>query len=108
MAAVLIVEDDEQVRVLAQSVLQEAGYSVIAATGVDGASALLDQEQQIDVLFIDLGLGNDPEAGLRVAQDAKAKRPELCVVYTTGSGGECRNEGLVCPALLVSSQALHV
>ena len=45
MAVVLIVEDDEQIRVLAQSVLQEAGYTVIAATGVDGAHALFEKEQ---------------------------------------------------------------
>ena len=31
-------------------------------------------------------LGGDPEAGLRFAQDAKAKRPELSFLYTTGSG----------------------
>jgi DNA-binding NtrC family response regulator len=86
MAVVLIVEDDEQVRVLAESVLQEAGHTVVAATGVEGATALLEADQEVDVLFIDLKLGNDPEVGLRVAQDAKATRPKLSVLYTTGAG----------------------
>jgi DNA-binding NtrC family response regulator len=86
MAMILIVEDDEQVRVLAESVLQEAGHTVVAATGVEGATALLEANQEFDVLFIDLNLGSDLEAGLRVAQDAKATRPKLAVLYTTGAG----------------------
>jgi DNA-binding NtrC family response regulator len=86
MAVVLIVEDDEQVRVMAESVLREAGHTVIAATGVEGAAALLGIEQPVDVLFVDLKLGTDLEAGLRLAHDAKATRPQLSVLYTTGAG----------------------
>lgn len=86
MTVVLIVEDDEQVRVLAESVLQDAGHSVIAATGVEGATALLQSDQKIDFVFVDLTLGSDPEAGLKFAHDAKAQRPELSFLYTTGSG----------------------
>ena len=59
---------------------------MISATGTDGAQALLDTGQSIDVLFIDLTLGGDLEAGLRVAQEARAARPELSVLYTTGAG----------------------
>jgi DNA-binding NtrC family response regulator len=86
MSVVLVVEDDEQVRVLGESVLQQAGHTVIAAAGVDGATALLETDQPVDILFIDLNLGNDIEAGLRVAHTAKATRPELSVLYTTGAG----------------------
>jgi DNA-binding NtrC family response regulator len=86
MAVVLIVEDDEQVRVLAESVLQEAGHTVLAATGAEGAGALLSADRPVDVLFIDLNLGNDMEAGLKVAQVAKETRPKLAVIYTTGAG----------------------
>ena len=91
MAVVLIVEDDEQVRVLAESVLQDGGYTVVGATGVEGASALLASDQIIDVLFIDLNLGNDLEAGLRVAREGKEGRPQLSILYTTGAGV---NEGM--------------
>jgi two-component system, cell cycle sensor histidine kinase and response regulator CckA len=85
MAVVLIVEDDEQVRVLADSVLQDAGHTVSAATGAEGATALLANEGQVDVLFVDLNLGNDLEAGLRLAKEAKSTRPDLAVLYTTGA-----------------------
>jgi DNA-binding NtrC family response regulator len=86
MAVVLIVEDEEQVRVMAESVLLEAGHTVIAATGTEGATALLGAEQHIDVLFVDLKLGNDLEAGLKFATEAKAARPQVAVLYTTGAG----------------------
>lgn len=86
MPVVLVVEDDEQVRVMAESVLQEAGHTVICATGIDGSAAILDTHQEVDVLFIDLTLGSDPEAGLKVAQEAKAARPTIGVIYTTGAG----------------------
>ena len=86
MTVVLIVEDDEQVRVMAESVLQEADHTVIAATGADSAKALLETDAAVDVLFIDLNLGSDVEAGLRVAIIAKKTRPKLSVLYTTGAG----------------------
>jgi DNA-binding NtrC family response regulator len=91
MATVLMVEDEEQIRVLAESVLQDAGHKVITATGIEGAKALLDTDQQIDVLFLDLNLGGDPEAGLSVAQQASEKHPKLSYLYTTGAGV---NEGM--------------
>jgi DNA-binding NtrC family response regulator len=86
MALILIVEDDEQVRVLAESVLQDAGHTVIAATGADGALALFDKQEALEVLFVDLTLGGDLEAGLRVAQQARAAFPKLSILYTTGAG----------------------
>ena len=95
MAVVLVVEDDEQVRVLAESVLQEAGHTVIAATGVDGAQALLDTQESIDVLFIDLALGGDLEAGLRVAQEARVRATETFRDLHVGRGRQCRHEGAV-------------
>src|SRR5258708_6497839 len=84
MSVILIVEDDEQVGVLAESVLRDAGYEVLAATAVEGGQALLNSDQSIDLLFVDVNLGGDLEAGLRVAQSARERRPLLPVVYTTG------------------------
>jgi len=91
VAVILIVEDDEQVRVLAESILQDEGHTVIAATGVEGSTALLQSDQPLDVLFIDLNLGSDVEAGLAVAKTAKETRATLAVLYTTGAG---INEGM--------------
>jgi DNA-binding NtrC family response regulator len=86
MSVILVVEDDKQVRVLAESVLRDVGYEVLAATALEGSQALLNSDQSIDLLFVDVNLGGDLEAGLRIAQIARERRPSLPVVYTTGQG----------------------
>ncbi len=91
MATILIVEDDDPVRVLSESILRDAGYKVIAATAVDGSIALLETDQAVDLLFIDVILGQDLEAGLKVAQKARKSRAEIPVLYTSGLG---LNEGM--------------
>ena len=40
----------------------------------------------IHLLFVDLGIHGDPEAGLKLASMGVEKRPELKVLYTSGQG----------------------
>jgi DNA-binding NtrC family response regulator len=84
MAIVLVVEDEEQVRVLAESYLQEHGHETISAATVDEALAVLEVGEPIDLLFTDLGLKDDLQAGLKLAKTATERRPGLKVLYTTG------------------------
>ncbi len=84
MAAVLIVEDEAQVLVLAESYLEEQGHITLSASTIEGALAVLHREQNIDVLFTDLGLDGDNSAGLELARKAVERRPDLKVLYTTG------------------------
>jgi len=89
MAIVLIVEDEEQVRVLAESYLNEQGHRTIsAATAEEALAALtaLDVSERVDLLFTDIGLHGDLHAGLQLAKQAVEQRPELKVLYTTGQG----------------------
>lgn len=86
MAVVLIVEDEEQVRILAESYLQEQGYQTISAARADEALAVLDATAQVDLLFTDIGLHGDIHAGIELAKRAVERRPELRVLYTTGQG----------------------
>ncbi len=67
MATVLIVEDEAQVLVLAESYLHEHGHQTLSASIVTGATTLLDGDDQIDLLFTDIGLQDDLEAGLKLA-----------------------------------------
>jgi two-component system cell cycle sensor histidine kinase/response regulator CckA len=86
MAVVLIVEDDEQVRVLAESVIQDTGHETLSAANVDEALAILnDPEKSVDPLFTDMQLGQE-QGGIELARQAVEKRPELHVIYTTGRG----------------------
>jgi DNA-binding NtrC family response regulator len=83
MAVMLIVEDEEQVRVLAESYLREQGHETLSAATKDQALAVLDVAK-IDLLFIDIGLYENREIGLDLAKQAVERHPELKVLYTTG------------------------
>jgi CheY-like chemotaxis protein len=83
MAVVLIVEDEVQVLVLTESYLQELGHKTLSAATAVEAIAILNADQVIDVLFIDIGLHDDLQAGLELAKKAAESRPGLKVLYTT-------------------------
>jgi DNA-binding NtrC family response regulator len=90
MAIVLVVDDEEQVRVLAESILQDLGHETLSAATVDQALALIRTKQSIDLLFTDINLADDVEGGLvhpglELAQQALELRPDLHVLYTTGA-----------------------
>ena len=84
MALVLIVEDEEQVRVLSESYLREQGHRTLSASTTEEALAVLDVADGVDVLFTDLGLKDDMQGGLALAKKAVGRRPGLKVLYVTG------------------------
>ena len=84
MATILLVEDEEQVRVLAESFLQTVGHTTLSAGTVDQTLALLAGTDPIDLLFTDLIIQGESEAGLSLAAKAVEMRPELKVLYTSG------------------------
>ncbi len=80
---ILVVEDEPAVQEHSVTSLRELGYTVLAAG--DGPSALdiLAREERIDLLFTDIGLPGGMN-GRQLADAARAARPALKVVYTTG------------------------
>jgi two-component system cell cycle sensor histidine kinase/response regulator CckA len=84
--AVLIVEDEEQVRVLAESFLQGEGHTTLSAGTVEQALAVLESTEPIELLFVDMTLQGNPEAGLSLASKAVELRPDLKVLYTSAQG----------------------
>jgi CheY-like chemotaxis protein len=81
---ILVVEDDAQVRVLSEALLEDAGHETLSAANVEEARALVEADEHIDLLFTDLGLGNDQQAGLALAAEVRRRRPNIPVLYTTG------------------------
>ncbi|EUB98309.1 PAS/PAC sensor hybrid histidine kinase [Rhizobium sp. CF080] len=79
---VLVVEDDDSVRVLVVDVLKELGYRVIEA--VDGTEALpiIEGTSRIDLLISDVGLPG--LNGRQLAEIAMNVRPALKVLFITG------------------------
>jgi CheY-like chemotaxis protein len=80
---VLIVDDDEDILELAAEILQTLGYDVLTArNGLEGV-AVLRKNSRISILFTDIhmpGMG-----GEELAKVAVALRPDMRVIFTSGS-----------------------
>jgi DNA-binding response OmpR family regulator len=77
MATVLLVEDDDQVRVLAESYLEEQGHEVLSAGTAPGALALLAKSSQLELLFTNVDLKGEIAAGIGLPHEAVNRRPNL-------------------------------
>ena len=80
---ILVVDDEATIRHLIDEVLDEQGYTVIGAA--DGAAGLkvLQSGARIELLITDVGLPNGMN-GREVADQARALRPGLKVLFITG------------------------
>jgi CheY-like chemotaxis protein len=80
---ILIVEDDEDVRAHAVAMLKELGYAVLEAADGTEALGVLDAHPDVRLLFTDVGLPGGLN-GRQLADEARRRRPELDVLFTTG------------------------
>jgi signal transduction histidine kinase/ActR/RegA family two-component response regulator len=82
---ILVVEDNEDVRQYAVSVMAELGYEVLQAADGPSALRLLDTTPAfaIDLLFTDIVLPGGM-SGRSLAEEALRLRPDLAVLFTTG------------------------
>jgi two-component system nitrogen regulation response regulator NtrX len=84
MAVVLVVEDEDSLRVLAKSCLESLGHAALSARSSEEALALLEKTPHLDLLFVDLQLQDEDDAGIEFVDYARKLRPNLRVVYTSG------------------------
>jgi PAS domain S-box-containing protein len=79
---ILVVEDDDDVRIYSTDSLRELGFTVLEAH--DGPSALrvLEAHPEIKLLFTDVGLPGIN--GRELVEQARKLRPRLRVLFTTG------------------------
>jgi signal transduction histidine kinase/ActR/RegA family two-component response regulator len=80
---VLVVEDDDGVRESTVALLEDLGYSVLAARDGVEALAQLRKGGRIDILFTDVVLPRGMN-GRMLSQEAAVLRPDLPVLFTTG------------------------
>ncbi|WP_426612510.1 PAS domain S-box protein [Bradyrhizobium sp. McL0616] len=83
-ATVLLVEDDDLIRLTTTEMLCDFGCKVTKASTAQEALKILD-EQPVDILLTDVGLPG--VSGLQLARDVYARRPDLCLVLATGDSG---------------------
>jgi signal transduction histidine kinase len=80
---ILVVEDDDALRIYAVEVLSDLGYSVLAATNAAAALELIGRRDDIDLLFTDIVMPGGMN-GRQLADEAVRQRPGLKVLFTTG------------------------
>jgi two-component system, cell cycle sensor histidine kinase and response regulator CckA len=85
--AVLIVEDEDALRLAVSKILRRKGYTVIeAANGDSGVNLLRDSAQEIDVVLLDLTL---PGLSSReVLSELRRLRPDVKVIVTSAYSRE--------------------
>jgi CheY-like chemotaxis protein len=81
--AILVVEDDDDVRANTTGILRELGYAVLEAPSGAAALHLLEAHPEIKLLFTDVGLPGGMN-GRQLAEAARRARPGLKVLFTTG------------------------
>lgn len=79
---VLVVEDNDLVRMLTTEVLEEIGYQVLQAEDAEEALPILQGDTAIDLLLTDVGLPG--MNGEELAAAAREARPELPILFATG------------------------
>ncbi|MGF6181975.1 PAS domain S-box-containing protein [Massilia sp. UYP32] len=89
---ILVVEDNDDVRELAESMLEMAGYDVLSAPSGERALGLLESGEQADLLFTDVIMPGGMN-GLELIERVHARRPGLPVLVTTGYMDELPGRG---------------
>jgi len=80
---VLVIDDEEAIRMLVADVLDEAGYRVLEAGDGPAGLKILQSDARIDLLITDVGLPGGMN-GRQIADAARIGRPELKVLFITG------------------------
>ncbi len=79
---ILVVEDDATVRMILADVLEELGYEVVLASDARPAIPILQSDRRIDLMMSDVMLPHIN--GRKLAEIARAARPDLKVLFVTG------------------------
>jgi CheY-like chemotaxis protein len=87
MPRILLVEDDPAVSHVIEEHLVEAGFNVTAAPDTDAALGAIARKPKFDLLLVDLVMPGDEPDGLSFATSAKAKAPEVPIIFITGYYG---------------------
>ncbi|MGV4796529.1 response regulator, partial [Rhizobium sp. F40D2] len=79
---ILVVEDDENVRIMTAESLHELGYTVLQAASGMEALLLLEENRKVDLIFTDIVM---PQmSGRQLADIVQERWPAIRILYTTG------------------------
>ncbi|WP_084267490.1 histidine kinase famiy protein [Azohydromonas lata] len=91
-ATILLVEDNEDVRLMTAHCLCEQGYRVLSAPSGEAGLELLGRQGHVDLLFTDVIMPGGMN-GLVLAERARRRQPGLPVLLATGYAEELAGHG---------------
>ena len=110
---ILVVEDDDLVRMNAVALLEDAGFAVIEARQADEAWFILHERSDIAAIFTDVDMPGTM-CGVTLAERVSAAWPDIRLVLTSGrhrlADTEVPDHGLFVPKPYKAAQvvdALH-
>lgn len=84
---VLVVEDEPLIRMVAEDMIMDAGFIPISASDACDAIRLLEDREDISIIFTDIDLPGGPN-GLDLARNVRARWPSIEIIITTGRTAE--------------------
>jgi len=80
---VLVVEDEPLVNMFTSSELRAVGYEVLTAFDADEAIRILEERNDIDLVFTDIQMPGSMD-GLKLAAAVRLRWPPIKILVTTG------------------------
>lgn len=94
MAVILIVEDEVFIREVAKLIIEGMGHNALEASDMGEALLILHSPKHIDALFADIRLKTEALGGYDLARQAIKLRPQLRVLYASGSSVTDKTQAL--------------
>lgn len=95
---VLVVEDNDQVANMVCTLIEQLGYRSSRVSNARDALDLVERNERFDVLFSDILLPGSMN-GIDLAEEVRARKPQLAILLTTGFAGATAREDLPFPVL---------
>jgi CheY-like chemotaxis protein len=80
---VLIVEDEEIIRMSAAATLEDAGFEPLEAQNADEAVLILEARSDIRIVFTDIDMPGSMD-GIKLARAIRGRWPPIEIVLTSG------------------------
>jgi CheY-like chemotaxis protein len=89
---VLVVDDDDAVRLVVAEILRDLSYDVIEVGSAGAAFDMLQTHPDIDLLLLDFAMPG--MSGAEVARHVRARHPRLPILFVTGYADRTQLAGI--------------
>ena len=88
---VLVVEDEELIRMTAMAMVEDAGFEAISACDADEAIRILESRNDIRAVFTDVQMPGSMD-GIRLARVVHNRWPPVALIITSGQANVQESE----------------